>query len=93
MAGTDRHVVGARTVWPSGPHDEVPARRATGRFSRFLTMGVVGDPLVRRSGKGVRSGPMGDPSDPVPLTNKSLVKAVRLLRVLGRHGGGGSATT
>lgn len=35
---------------------------------------------------------MGDPSDPAPLTNKSLVKAVRLLRVLGRHSTGASAS-
>lgn len=36
---------------------------------------------------------MGDPSDSVPLTNKSLVKAARLLRILGRHSSGASATT
>lgn len=36
---------------------------------------------------------MGDPSDSAPLTNKSLVKAARLLRILGRHGTGASATT
>lgn len=36
---------------------------------------------------------MGEPSDSAPLTNKSLVKAARLLRILGRHATGASATT
>lgn len=36
---------------------------------------------------------MGTPGEPADLTNKSVVKAVRLLRVLGRRGGGASATT
>ncbi|TDD89195.1 IclR family transcriptional regulator [Saccharopolyspora karakumensis] len=35
---------------------------------------------------------MGEPSDPAPLTNKSVVKAARLLRILGRHSGGASAS-
>ncbi|GAB2762469.1 IclR family transcriptional regulator [Salinifilum aidingensis] len=35
---------------------------------------------------------MGDPSDPASLTNKSLVKAARLLRILGHHSTGASAT-
>lgn len=35
---------------------------------------------------------MGAPGEPADLTNKSVVKAVRLLRVLAQHGGGASAT-
>jgi DNA-binding IclR family transcriptional regulator len=36
---------------------------------------------------------MGTPSEPVDLTNKSVVKAARLLRVLAHHGSGASVTT
>ncbi|WP_231849731.1 IclR family transcriptional regulator [Saccharopolyspora erythraea] len=35
---------------------------------------------------------MGRPSEPVDLTNKSVVKAARLLRGLAHHGGGASVT-
>lgn len=35
---------------------------------------------------------MGTPGEPADVTNKSVVKAVRLLRVLAHHGSGASAT-
>lgn len=35
---------------------------------------------------------MSTPGEPADLTNKSVVKAIRLLRVLGHHSGGASAT-
>lgn len=36
---------------------------------------------------------MGTPSEPADLTNKSVAKAARLLRVLSHHGNGASVTT